>query len=125
MCGHFDRISFLLLLLLHPSSSRFVAVGCADGTTRVYAVDTKAFTDFEFIAELVGHDDWVRDTKFQSLTSGSDSDITLYLATCSQDKNARVWKIVTRNDTRGESESTNKRLPFETLAARHDRLRKF
>ena len=101
------------------SSSRFVAVGCADGTTRVYAVDTKAATDFEFITELVGHDDWVRDAKFQSLTSDSESDsnMTLYLATCSQDKNARVWKIVIRNDTLGESESTNTRLPFETLAA--------
>ena len=98
-----------------PSSSRFVAVGCADGTTRFYALDTKAFTDFEFIAELVGHEDWVRDTKFQSLTT-SDDTTSLFLATCSQDKNARVWKIIARNNKGGESE-TNKRLPFETLAA--------
>ena len=117
-----DRISSsssITITTPSSSSSRFVAVGCADGTTRVYAVDTKAATDFEFITELVGHDDWVRDAKFQSLTSDSDSDgnMTLYLATCSQDKNARVWKIVTRNDTLGESESTNTRLPFETLAA--------
>jgi elongator complex protein 2 len=108
-----------------PSSSgRFVAVGCADGTTRLYAIDTKAPTNFEFVTELVGHDDWVRDAKFQSLmktktTTKTDTHdtLTLFLATCSQDKNARVWKIVTRNDEGGESEKTNTRLPFETLAA--------
>jgi len=78
-----------------------MAVGCVDGRTRIYVCDFSALAaasasegveaTFETCGTLDGHADWVRGVKF-SPTRGEG---VVFLATASQDKSARVWRIQT------------------------------
>ena len=74
-----------------------LAVGCVDGRVRVYACDfTRIFEPdgvaaFEACGTLDGHADWVRGAEF----APTRSDDAVFLATASQDKTARVWRIQT------------------------------
>lgn len=91
------------------------AVGCADGNVRLHLCDVSATehgcVDAEHAATLEGHSDWVRDLAFTEDASdasdandanaevdgsnddGSDRSPGLLLASASQDRTARIWRV--------------------------------
>ena len=93
-----------------PGTNRVVlAVGCADGVVRAHVCDVAPLLHpaaaaaaaattparVEAVATLEGHSDWVRDLAFAESRAG-DGDAGsghLLLATASQDKTARVWRV--------------------------------
>ena len=94
-----------------------LAVGCVDGRTRVYACDFTALAGegetrarFESCGALDGHDDWVRAVAFAP-TRASDG---LFLATASQDRSVRVWRIEVVSQSGKETAET---AAFTRLAA--------
>ena len=70
-----------------------LAVGCVDGRTRVYACDftNEGAVTFEACGVLDGHADWVRGVAF----APTRRDDAVFLATASQDRTARVWRVQT------------------------------
>ena len=72
---------------------RVLAVGCVDGRTRVYACDftNEGAVTFEACGVLDGHADWVRGVAF----APTRRDDAVFLATASQDRTARVWRVQT------------------------------
>ena len=72
-----------------------LAVGCVDGRVRLYACDFTPALEadgevrFEACGTLDGHADWVRGVAF----APTRSEDAVFLATASQDRSARVWRI--------------------------------
>ena len=104
-----------------------LAVGCADGAVRAHVCDvspvlaradaTGATTParVEAVATLEGHTDWVRDVAFAEsrARAGDAGNGCLLLATASQDKTARVWRVAF-----DEKEEEEEKVPaFARLAA--------
>lgn len=111
-----------------PGTNRVVlAVGCADGAVRAHVCDVApvlARADaagattparVEAVATLEGHTDWVRDVAFAEsrARAGDAGNGCLLLATASQDKTARVWRVAF-----DEKEEEEEKVPaFARLAA--------
>ena len=95
------------------------AVGCADGNVRLHLCDASGGdagrVDAEHAATLEGHSDWVRDLAFTEDANdandaevdgsnpargvgGSDRSPGLLLASASQDRTARVWRVARKED---------------------------
>lgn len=97
-----------------------LAVGCVDGRVRVYVCDFSRVGDddenevaFEACGTLDGHTDWVRGVKF----APTRSDDCVFLASASQDKSARVWRIQTVPLSAAANASVKDVAPFMRLAA--------
>jgi elongator complex protein 2 len=92
---------------------RVLAVGCVDGRTRVYACDftNEGAVTFEACGVLDGHADWVRGVAF----APTRRDDAVFLATASQDRTARVWRVQTvpADGARASKDAA----PFARLAA--------
>ncbi|KAI5285585.1 hypothetical protein KEM52_002378, partial [Ascosphaera acerosa] len=73
-----------------------LAVGGTRTPIQLYvARDVGATTSphFELVASLLGHDAWVRSLQFQRDPSSSDDRDHFYLASASQDKYIRLWRV--------------------------------
>ena len=111
-----------------PGDDRVVlAVGCADGAVRAHVCDVAPLlrraagagattpARVEAVATLEGHTDWVRDVAFAEsrARAGDAGNGCLLLATASQDKTARVWRVAF-----DEKEEEEEEVPaFARLAA--------
>eukprot|EP00850_Spirogloea_muscicola_P014434 SM000103S09526 [mRNA] locus=s103:437592:442532:- [translate_table: standard] len=71
----------------------FMAVGGVDNSIYLYLGGQHA--EFEILCNLRGHQDWVRSLDFSPLCHGGPGgrEVAIYLASASQDKNVRVWKL--------------------------------
>eukprot|EP00850_Spirogloea_muscicola_P024029 SM000426S15716 [mRNA] locus=s426:4903:8745:+ [translate_table: standard] len=71
----------------------FMAVGGVDNSIYLYLGGQHA--EFKILCNLRGHQDWVRSLDFSSLCQGGPGGHggSIYLASASQDKNVRVWKL--------------------------------
>lgn len=102
-------------------ASRYVmAVGCVDGRVRVYACDFTALATsdtgvaaFETCGTLDGHADWVRGVSFAPTRSAD----AVFLATASQDRSSRVWRIQTVALDARDDVNDKEVAPFMRLAA--------
>ena len=92
---------------------RVLAVGCVDGRTRVYACDftNEGSVTFEACGILDGHADWVRGVAF----APTRRDDAVFLATASQDRTARVWRV--RTVPADGAPASKDAAPFARLAA--------
>jgi elongator complex protein 2 len=83
-----------LTLALQALDHRTVilAVAGTKNTIQIYiGVEQGCEYDFTFVTSLVGHEGWIRSLAFAQETEDSDSDILL--ASASQDKYIRLWRI--------------------------------
>ncbi|KAF2686823.1 WD40 repeat-like protein [Lentithecium fluviatile CBS 122367] len=69
-------------------SSVVLAVG---GTRSIIQIFVSQDTQFQLSATLTGHEGWIRSLDFTRETSDNDSD--LFLASASQDKYIRLWRV--------------------------------
>ena len=102
---------FPLTLALHGIGSNedvFLAVAGTKSTVQVYiSSENKAF---ELQAILTGHEGWIRSVSISKETTSSESDVLL--ASASQDKYIRLWRIRAR-EPRVFSEETSTTAAFE------------
>lgn len=88
---------FPLALALSPLSGApqtyVLAVAGTSAAIQIYVSDTGAESplEFKFQATLSGHEGWIRSLAFTRETDSADSD--LLLASASQDKYIRLWRI--------------------------------
>eukprot|EP00850_Spirogloea_muscicola_P019700 SM000197S05443 [mRNA] locus=s197:4811:9880:+ [translate_table: standard] len=70
-----------------------MAVGGVDSSIYLYLGGQHA--EFKILCNLRGHQDWVRSLDFSALCQGGPGghEGAIYLASASQDKNVRVWKL--------------------------------
>lgn len=87
----FFPLSLALCNLVGSSDSHVLAVAGTKDIIQVYVRDAKSNPGFKLQATLSGHEGWVRSLEFTRETSDPESD--LILASASQDKYIRLWRI--------------------------------
>jgi elongator complex protein 2 len=69
-----------------------VAVGCVDGEVRLYTCHPPF--SLKLACRLPGHSNWVRGVAFTSTRSSDNSSESILLASASQDRTVRLWRLV-------------------------------
>lgn len=95
----------LQLSLYTTENGTFLAIGGSSPHVYLYASPPESI-NFTRVAILKGHEDWIRGLDF----TASDSDI--YLATASQDRYVRLWRITQSTPSESRSDTDALSLPF-------------
>ncbi|XP_024542072.1 elongator complex protein 2 isoform X1 [Selaginella moellendorffii] len=77
------------------SDITILAVGSLDNTINIYA--GSKLEKFTHACKLKGHQDWIRGLDFSGIVHQEDGVESLFLASSSQDRNIRIWKIRSRS----------------------------
>ncbi|CRG88755.1 Elongator complex protein 2 [Talaromyces islandicus] len=94
-----------------PKKPMVLAVGGTTNHVHIFATqDTTEVGGFSWVAKLSGHEAWVRSLAFKENTSQSQNDYLL--ASASQDKYVRLWRI-----RRGEAEPVVSTDPDDIMLA--------
>lgn len=101
------------------TAGHLLAVAGTKGIVQVYVGDAEE-ENFCLQATLVGHENWVRSLAITSENSKPDSD--LLLASASQDKYIRLWRI-RRDEAASAKASSTKRDFLSSLSNKAHRLR--
>lgn len=101
MCGPSPRVTECKPYLL-------VAIGCVDGNVLLYTCHPPF--SLKLACRLSGHTNWVRGVAFTSTRSRVSSDVSLLLATASQDRTVRLWRLVNRSSEKTTREVENRSL---------------
>ena len=88
-------------------AGHLLAVAGTKGIVQVYVGDAEG-RNFRLQATLVGHDNWVRSLAITTENAKADSD--LLLASASQDKYIRLWRI--RRDEAASAKASNTKRDF-------------
>lgn len=71
-----------------------LAMGGLDNKVHIYVGDRNR--KFQHVCELKGHQDWIRGLDFSIPTAGKEGK-QIFVASCSQDRTIRIWKISCRS----------------------------
>lgn len=109
----------LALSRLREAENIVLAVAGTKGVVQIYVLDAEE-SNFRLQATLVGHESWVRSLAitYESDKSGSD----LVLASASQDKYIRLWRIRRDNEATPNGNITKRNL-MSSLSNKTHRLR--
>lgn len=100
------------------TDATILAVGGSKAVVQIYS-SLAAFTDFSLAATLPGHEGWIRSLDFVMGKSES-SGAGLLLASASQDKYIRLWKIVRkRGVSDGLGLTTDKHIALSSMLGGH------
>lgn len=84
-------LSLALSTLAGTTDSFVLAVAGTKDIIQIYVLDSEKSPDFKLQATLSGHEGWIRSLEFSQESFDSKSD--LILASASQDKYIRLWRI--------------------------------
>ncbi|KAK9455585.1 WD40-repeat-containing domain protein [Dipodascopsis uninucleata] len=85
--------------------SDIVSVGTTNSKIPVFVANIE-HTAYKQVAILKGHDDWVHSLAFKQLKTSTDGEIILYLASGSQDRYIRLWKVLSMQNYKTTHESS-------------------
>ncbi|KAK9326298.1 quinon protein alcohol dehydrogenase-like superfamily [Lipomyces orientalis] len=88
----------------HGSSAVILAIGSTSTRIQVYVSQENEPPNFTKAVILKGHEDWVHGLAFKHFRESDGSDV-LYLASGSQDRYIRIWKILPMDRYREAQES--------------------
>ncbi|KAI9885703.1 MAG: hypothetical protein M1823_002519 [Watsoniomyces obsoletus] len=90
----FFPLALSLSCLGGPSSTLILAAGGTKNIVQVFVAESGEDTaQFELCATLTGHEGWIRSLCFTSEKEDEEADADLILASASQDKYIRLWRV--------------------------------
>ncbi|KAI8630128.1 WD40-repeat-containing domain protein [Xylariaceae sp. FL1651] len=119
-------LSIALSRLNEESEALILAVGGTRDIVQIFVTDSIADCEFQLQATLTGHEGWIRSLDFTWEKNGADSD--LILASASQDKYIRLWRLHQGNElpvaaANGADPSLGAYLPGKSPSNKAHRLR--